>query len=405
MTSSIFRLAVSALCLTSLAAFGVAQREGDLLVTGSGTYAGAHSLEWNTGILTPIGNLRRNMASVHTGYGNTYAWSTGLSDGYVYRNVPGGSTSTMVRLPSNTLHGGCVDQDGTFVVAGYSTGRIYRVGTSTYSTVSTLSNVYSIARDWKSGDLLAAVYNSQFGQLTQVDRNTGRQSTLVWSTALSHVYSAVTVPSNNFSFFVGCMRPNDGLMIVRRDGSVALTLDIPYIRAVTFDQRRNRVFAASRASNLGRIYEMTPLGVVLAVRTFTASHDWRGIDVYGDKQVSVSTTGGRGQEVTVRLNFSESPSAYYSAAIASGIGNTLRIAGNHQHIALDTLFFLTAGGGLPLFTRNFSGFLDANGVGSAYFTLPNGPTRGIPLYVTASAFNPAKPGGIDLGNTEVVKIY
>lgn len=58
-------------------------------------------------------------------------------------------------------------------------------------------------------------------------------------------------------------------------------------------------------------------------------------------------------------------------------------------------------GQLGSLIMKFVGNLDKSGSAVAHFILP---LKGVPIYVSAVAVNPALPHGVDLGNVEVVEL-
>lgn len=374
-------------------------KEDHLLLASWGSQRGVFSLDWESGTLRTVRSGTR-YDDVSMGYGNYYSYaSSGRS---MYRLTPTGTATAAATFPSPTtrLRGATLDQDGSYVVAGYGGGRIYRMVGSSVRTLSTISRPFALCRDFDTGNFIVGTYLSS-GQVIQVDRVTGRQTTIASGTYLSDITAVEHLPSFNGYYAVGRYASTNGLVILRRDGSTERIVNIPYLYGLKFDPKRNRLFAANYR---GVIYELEPNGTIVRSRDFGTSYAWSGIDVFGSRNVSLSTAGSRGSEAYVYLRFNASPKSSYCAALSLGMRPGIRIGARYQHVRLDPLFFATVCGRLPFFTRNFVGTLSSSGIGSAYFTIPAGPVVGIPIYVTASAVNPAFPGGLDFGNTDVVRI-
>jgi len=390
-----------ALILTAAAAApALSQPKEDHLLLGSwGSQRGLFSLDWETGALSTIRSGTK-YDDVAMGRDNHDCYASAGST--MYRVTPTGTASAAASFlfPTVRVRGMVPDQDGSYVVAGYGGDRIFRVVGSSVRTLSTITRPFAVGRDFDTGHFVVGTFTSP-GQVIQVDRVTGRQTTIASGAHISDITAVEPLPSFNGYYAVGRNTPTDGLVILRRDGATERVVNIPDVYALKFDPKRNRLFAASYR---GVVYELEPNGSLVRSRDLGTSYAWTGIDVYGSHNVSPSTAGSPGTEATVQLRFNASPSRAYCVALSLGMRPGLQIGSRHQPIRPDVLFFATACGRLPLFTRAFVGTLSGSGTGAAYFTIPAGPFSGTPVYVTASAINPAYPGNIDFGNTAVIRI-
>lgn len=388
-------LLLAALCGTAAAQMQL--RDGELILTSNNANYDVYALDWKTGIRRTL-ESGGNYADVAIAPDNLYAY--GIGSGRVVRISTFGSTSTLATLPSSTVHGTAVDQDGSLMIAGYSNNRLLRLRGTSITTLSTISRPLGLCRDRQTGDFVVSQWDTSFGSLLRVNRRTGSSSTFAAGAYLSSAYDIVHLPTNG-NFVVGRDTASYGLVWITNQGATVTSVNVPNVISMAFDEKHNRIFAGTRT---GDIYEVSPSGTIVSKRSF-AGFRWTGIGIWGSRNVAPGTTGQRGIEAYVALRFEESKSRSFCAALALGQSPGIRVGGRWQHIRADALFFATVCGRLPIFTRNFTGTLSGAGTASIYFTLPaSAAAVGIPLYVTASGINPAFPGNLDLGNVAVVKV-
>lgn len=384
--------AVALLVAGGLGAQSVA--DGDLVLASNGSTRGVFHVDPSTQALRTL-DASQSCAAVHTSWGNDAAWM--LAGSRVFFVNAASRVSTVVNFVTGSLGGLAADQDARFWITNQSTGHVYRLFGSTATTVATLPSPSAICRDGTTGHF---VVGSTQGALYRIDRETYAVTTL--AQGLGSISGVAYLPSAGGRFAVSRLAAGGAVAIVDRTGNVTTTANLADANCVTFDERRNRIFAGGTGASAGRIFELTVQGAVVRTLSVGSGVSISGIDVWGDRDVSLSGTGVQGSRGTAYLSFPESPNRAYCVALSLANAPAIRVGGQHQHIAPDAIFFLTACGGLPLWTTGFAGTLDSGGVGNARFVLPYVP--GLRLYVAASAVNPGKPGGLDVGNTEIVLV-
>ncbi len=369
-------------------------RDGDLVLASNGSTRGALYVDPASSVLRTL-DATRSYAGLHMSWGNDAAWV--LSGSRVLFVNPAGKVTTVVNFVTGSLGAIAADQDARFWITNQSTGHVYRLFGSTATTIATLPSPSAICRDGDTGHF---VVGSTQGALYRVNRETYAVTTL--AQGLGSISGVAYVPSAGGRFVVSRLASGGAVAIVDRTGAVSATANLADANCVTFDERRNRIFAGGTGASAGNVFELTVQGAVVRTLSVGAGVSISGIDVWGDRDVSLTGTGVQGSRATAYLAFPDSPNRAYCVALSLANRPAIRVAGQHQHIAPDAVFFLTACGGLPLWTTGFTGTLDSGGIANARFVLPYVP--GLRLYVGASAVNPGKPGGLDVGNTEVVLV-
>jgi len=191
------------------------------------------------------------------------------------------------------------------------------------------------------------------------------------------------------------------LAIIDSAGSVNHTREIKDASAVAVNHKTGRIYVATSS---GSVVELSSSAKILASRSY-GSHDFTGIDIWDDQNVSLETTGERGALVEIELKFFESQAMPYAAALSLGERPGLAFGpGNVLNLTPDPLFFLTAAGALPFWTTGFAGTTDSTGGAEAEFYIPWGLPVGTCMYVGAAAVNAAFPDNLDVGNVECIQV-
>ncbi len=204
------------------------------------------------------------------------------------------------------------------------------------------------------------------------------------------------------TYAVTLLSTSTPLQIYRSNGSLARSIWLPTDvtgNCCTYDTRTRQLYVGTTQ---GVIYRLDNLGQFVGRRS-TGRGSISGIDVFGDQRVSVRTPATGPAQARVNLRFRASGGRSYCMALSLSMSNGVSIPGaGTLQMQPDTLFFLTACGGLPFFTSGFTGTLSVSGSATASFTLPGHIPVGTPVHVSAVAIDPAAPGGIAIGNTETV---
>jgi len=401
-------LALMLIGLAALVADAPAQiKQGDLVlgsISSTPGKGGVFYVDWNTGALGTLqSGIRAN--SVRTGWGNGHVWFTdfAVTPTHLFSITPNGllrtaHTSTAGRDPQNFA----IDQIGEYVGAS-SDSRVYKyyLGGGLKSTLAAIPGggwLSGITRDERSGDYYVTRTNDS--RIFRVDRDTGAVNTFTQIPGSGTIFDIASVPSTG-EFVVARFNLTAGILFVNRAGGVRKTIGISHnVASVTVDPVRDRIFVGTTS---GVIAEFTSAGDFVWSRNFPG-YNWQGIDVYDDQAVSVLATGQQASRAVAQLRFNRSPNRSYCVALSLGIAPAVHFGPTqHLNLQVDLMFLLTACGGLPYWTTGFAGLTSASGAAGAIFIVPL-LTPGTRLFVSAVAFNPSFPNGLDVANTEVIEI-
>jgi hypothetical protein len=191
-------------------------------------------------------------------------------------------------------------------------------------------------------------------------------------------------------------------VIIHRTGSIVATAPVPNANAVTVDQRYGTIYVATTD---GRVQAFDSSGTAKWQTNF-GDHIFTGVDVWGAKTVSAVGSGRAGTEQKIGLHFTGSKGKSYAAAVSFGCSPAIIVPGPRSiHLRADQLFFITLGVNIPGLTHGFVGVLDGNGYAMARFTIPKEMPPGLRVYFSAVALNPSYPGGLDVANSAVFKVW
>lgn len=377
-------------------------KQGDVIFSlYSSTPAVTDGLYYKT---WPSGSIRTltsgiTLATAKVPHSNSYVYSSGGSSGNIYRYDKSGVQYTMTTVTTNVTGIG-VDQDGSHMITNSTDSKLYRLSGSSCTVWATLTTLYgslnALCRDGNTGDWIVGTFGGSSSRLLRVSRTT--KSVSAWTTLPTGVYGVDWIPQTGE--FVVAM--SGRLSFVRSNGTIRSTYTTTRLfNCVTVDQKTGRIFAGT---NDGYVYEFTYTGSVVRASLVRSGKNISGIDIWDDQNLSIALYGsGSSSYARAFLRFNESPSRSYYVALSTAAYPGINLgASGWVNLQPNSLFFVTLGGGLPYFTSTFSGVLSTSGSAYARWVMPYGVTR---VYVTAVAVNPAKPGGIDVGNVEVVDTW
>jgi len=412
-----FPMVVVALCGT-----GAAQPvQEDFVLTSDTNPPGVYYTTWPSSTLSTLAPGLIS-SGITMAYENDHVYVIGGKAGNLYRLSSLGvrcTISTMMPSGGNCL---ALDQDGSYVVGNSVNGLLYRVignkVTTFWSMSSSTSRPSAICRDGTTGDWI--VGTQPFGILLSVDRVTGSslqiyQTTGANSCSLNDV--AYMPRTDEFAvvqqrLVISTLPPYQWnlyheLLIITRKGSVRVTREIPggsVVMAVTVNQKTGRIYLATVG---GWIWELDSDANIVTSRSYGYTNlSFQGIQIWGDRNVSVTASGEPATKAQVNLCFDRSKNKPCIVALSLGQRPGIVFgSGNVLNLAPDSLFLLTAGGALPWWTEGFAGTLSGDlGTATASFTIPIGLTPGTCFHVGAVAVNPALPDGLDVGNVECIQV-
>jgi hypothetical protein len=381
----------------AVAAFGSAVSAQTLICSAIGTEKGLYRINWPS---TAVSTVRAGVdaSSVRTWlFNNGTNIMTGVAPERLLFNVAGSGTFSTSRTYSSSW-GTCQDFEagqGYDLYGGFSTGIFAEIWPSSVVRTTISGGINAMTRDGNTGDFICGTFA---GNLVRVNSETYRQTTI--STSLAGLTGLEYIP---WTGYLLASRGNNGANIVTTGGSNVRTLSSSgFANTACVDQVGMRLFIGY---NDGRITEYTSTGTAVLTRDY-GNILWSGIDVYRDKEVTFDAgTGARGTNVLVRLNFPSSANRSYACAISLLQRPVLQF-GTHNtlNMAPDTLFLLTVGGRLPVFTSGFAGTLSSSGQATANFGIPALLSASSEIYVGAVAINPSFPNNLDVGNVEVINV-
>lgn len=394
---------IAAVAMVITAGTAAAQpKQGDVVFTvyGGSTPGMYYYSGWPGSLRTIRAGI--TLAAVKMSFGNYFGIASGGSSGNIYSFNDTGAYTTLTTLTPRG-DGIALDQDGAYMVASGADNKLYRViGTSATAWV-TLPTTYGfpncICRDGNTGDWIVGTYGAaSAGYLLRVNRLTKAVS--VFSTLTgAGIYGVDWVPQTGEYVAARVSGSRYYMTWVTSSGSMRLNYgSANSFNCVTVDQKNARVFGG--CAN-GLIYEWTHTGSYRR-SIATGMGNISGIDIWQDQNVTVQTLTNR--LARVQLKFWDSPGRSYYVGLATHSVPGINLgAPGWVNLKPDPLLFLTVGGGAVNFTYRFTGVLSSSGYAtSIYFVLPYTPVR---VYVSAVAVNPSKPGGLDVGNVEVVDAW
>jgi len=378
--------------------------QGDLVLSTTGRTHGVYHVTWPSttlGTVTRYGEAR----GIRTAYKNAGVCLIGKSQGWFLQLSATGSFTTLNTL----IPSGCtdleLDPDGDYYMAVNSQdSRIYRVGAKpAFLALSSLEGAPSaICRDGNTGDWI--VGTRTHGRLLRVDWYEKKFTTLYSAPSASDVLGVDFMPQTGEYAVVRTRNTIQELVIITAGGSVRASREIPDALAVTANHKTGRIFVATGQT----IVELTGDAKIMTSRDYGVAgmnRRFTGIDVWGDRNVSLSSSGFPPGIVTAHLRFPLSRGVNYVAALSFGQRPGIAFGpDNVLNLAMDSLFLYTAAGALPYFTTGFAGVTSSSSGGAtARFAIPHGIPVGTCMYVGAAAVNPAFPGGLDVGNVMCYK--
>ena len=377
-------------------------KQGDLVMCELGFTAGGGLFykTWPSGAVGTFGP-KLTMATVKVKHGNSYVLASGGSSGNIYRFDKNGVQFTLTTLTTRCDAIGVDQEYDAHILADYGGNQLWRLSGSSATMWATLPTTYgpcnALCRDGNTGDWIVGTFNGTSSRLLRVSRTT--KSVSAWTTLTTGIYGVDWIPQTGE--FVVAM--SGRVSFVRSNGSIRSTTSVAsaVFNSVTVDHKTGRVFAGT---NNGYVYEWTHTGSYVRRVLVRSGANISGIDIWDDQNLSIALYGsGSSTYARAQLKFADSPSRSYYVALSTAPYPGINLgASGWVNLKPDSLFFVTVGGGLPYFTSGFSGILGSTGTAYARWGMPYTPVR---VYVTAVAVNPAKPGGIDMGNVEVLDAW
>lgn len=387
----------TALVVVAAASAAPAQpRPGDILMS---TNRGVYRFSPTSNSLNGFGTLAA-CYPVLMAHANRAAIVQETSSRRFLRIATDGTVATQSVLPRVSAL--ALDQDRTYYAAGRD--QILRLSTplSTATTVATLQGAIGICRYLGNGDFYAV---SLSGQLARYSPSTGTTTTIATLPTAGQPSGICYLPDVDRFAISQINNPASGLLITTPSGSVVRTISTPAaVHSVTYDAINRTIHAGT---SLGQLLSYSNAGVLLRSRQFLGgAMVINGVEVLGDRNVSLSTDGTPGASATIFGVWESSPNQPVCFALSLGQRPGLFLSGSqrNQPIQPDRLFFITVCGGLPFFTTGFSGSTSSNGGSLAAFSVPIFAPPGTMFYVAGSAVNPAAPDGIELGNVAAVQV-
>ncbi len=382
--------------LAASIAHAPAQQPGDVVMS---TFSGLYSTGATAGGATArIAGL--TVDSVLMGSGNREMLVSSSSTGTIYRVFTNGVYSTLSTL-TGRISQMARDQDGSYFAASLSGNALLRVSGAVGTTVATLASANGICRNLQDGSFCVVQFSSR--GVVRYDPRTNTLSTLTTLPSSGSGPSNICYLPDTNAFAVSQLNTTGGIVLLSTAGTVTRTIATPgSVNAITYDQIRQTIYAGTTT---GHLIRYSNNGTALQTRQFTGLNI-SGLEIFGDRNVSVSTTGTRGALCGITGHWDSSPSQQACFALSTGLrpGIFLSGSGRNQPILPDTLFFRTVCGGLPFFTQGFAGSTNSNGTASAAFTVPFGVPLGMMFYVAGTAVNPAAPESLDLGTVDAVQV-
>jgi len=389
----------------SLCSSGAAQPvQGDLVLSKFeylSTTTDIYTVTWPAPTLKTLYTRTWKPGPLLTAYGNRFVYYAHLD------KVSSLGISTKVTSISDNVSDYELDQDGTLMACDLDHKKpcLLRISGTMVATFCTLSTVHRflhpICRDGDTGNWVVGTGN---GGLLRVDRVTGDVTTI-------HSRPGVGISGVDFLPRTGDFAvirdgyPSKEIAVIDRTGTVLHSLTGLSLGCLTVNHRTGRIFAAG----LKTVHEFSSDLNIVNTRTYPIGGSlaqFYYLDIWDDRNVSVTASGEPATRAQVDLCFFQSRSQPYVVAlslsqrpgIAFGPDNVL-------NLAPDLLFLITAGGALPWWTEGFAGTLSSDqGTAIASFTIPIGLPPGTCIHVGAVAVNPAFPDGLDVGNVACVQV-
>ena len=266
------------------------------------------------------------------------------------RDIVSATTATVFRLRGGavqstlaTVIGGtgqvAIDQDGSYCIAAPSSG-LLRVSSGALTTVASLSGVFGVCRSDNTGDFFATGVN---GELWRYSPVTGSTSTLTTLTGDALTEVAYLPDVNRLAVARG---NRAGVLILRMNGNVVRTIASSLTAtALTYDEVNRSIYVGTASGDINR-YNVQ--GTLFEARNFGDSI--RALEIFGDRNLSLSTTGQAGTSCTINCRWSGSPNRQVCLAMSTGLRPGITLSGSGRHLPLmpDWLFFVSFCGGLPV---------------------------------------------------------
>lgn len=344
------------------------------------------------GFLTQSG-----IQTVRTAWGNG-AFIGGTAAGLVLRVTSMGTTTTIASFPSGVTSI-ALDQDANYLF-GTSASGVIRMSTAG-GTPSTFGPYGAAA----ISGICRNLDNGRFGVLTtspallyETDR-AGTTTTLA-SLAAGPPTGICYMPDTN-RYAVTYQSTATPLQFVTAAGTIAgsIYMNGQTGASCTYDPISRQLYVGTGA---GFVYRLSNAGsIVNSLQSGVGAIT--GIDVYDDQNISVNSSGASPSTASVKVTFAASVSSSYCLALSFGLRPALGIPGaGFLNLRAEPLFFLTACTNLPGLTTRFVSTVNAAGEQGATFRIIGGLPSGTRYYVSGAAVNPSLPGGLDIGNTELV---
>lgn len=390
-------LITAVLCCFALSQSTLAQpQDGDLLLSddnGDLLY-----VSWPSGALnTLVAGLNPTGMTALPG---NQSIAVQLTDGQIVTVAADGTVTSMATLPQTGGGQLVLDQDGSLLASSKSGGSIFRVEGSIVTPLLSQTGfpfVLGLDRHDDIGDLVMVDNTTNF---YTVDRLTGAKNIL--GAGLEYTANAILFVKSAGTLWVD-YPTGDDILTYEADGTFTGSLGTGGYYLV-YDERRDRAFAAATSAGLHKdVLEFTADGTLVTSQSFHG-RTYRGVAIWGARNLTLGGTGALGTTVSLQIDFPESPSVTYCAALSLANRPGLPLGGQLLNLAPDGLFFATVCGSAPAFP-GFSGQLSASGQASASFALPASVALPLSVQVGVVAIDPAKPSGYAVGNVEVLKLY
>lgn len=389
--------ATAALAATTALSSPAQSVSGDFVITGAS--GRVQAMDPSTGAMRTLAALGSFANAVTTGPQNywNYVVEIASPNDHVLRVSPRtGNVNTVATLPGTRVTAGiAIDVDGSVLVTGQD-GLLLNVRQNSVTTIARgLGAANAVAVDGDTGHYLIGA----FGVLLQVDRRTLGVSTI--ATVDGHV-TGIAVHPHNGHYVVTTLGQRKIVMIDRKGNANRWWTSGPNY-AVAVDHATGDILAVGG----GQIRRFNKKLAALWTRPTTGILTPTGVAFYGDRKLVGGGSLTKGGIFTATLNFADSPNAIYGGALSSvGVRPGIPVSGRTININfLDSLVYLSSAGHLEgLFTEDISGTLDGAGKAQIRVAVPHFMPANRNLYLVANAINPAKPGGLDFGNTLVIPV-
>lgn len=320
-------------------------------------------------------------------------WSAGA----IFKLDQAGGLSTLAAgLPGPIRM--AVDHDGSVAVTALTSGQLLRVSPAGVITTiaSGFSRPFAIAVE-PNGDYL--VTEDLSGRLWSVDRMTGAKTLL--SSGLNLAQGVALFANGDYAVSSG--HPDFIKRVPRGGGQPVLLVGSPPLGNPddVHADGAGGFFVAESGLPLGhRVTHVDALGNLTIVSASGLFQNPEGLGVAPSLRGPSQVFTGPGAVFTLHVDLPGDAGRPYRivASRSAYPGQSLPPADwRGTPLNADALFRRTSGGGLPPFTQNWSGLLDANGRAIAALDLtglPPGALAGTSVHLHAITRDPAAPSGI-----------